>query len=79
MTRRTPIDPRLVTIVNNLEDAGILTSLEVDAYSLHAAGNGYRTIAKHLGISTTSTRDRIARAQRKIRDHLLKENPDHAA
>ena len=76
--RRQPIDPRLIHIVQTLEDNGTLTPLEVDAYSLHAAGHGYRTIALHLGISTTSTRDRIARAKRKITAHLEQENPDHA-
>lgn len=79
MTRRSPIDPRLLRIIQTLEADGTLTELEVDAYALHAAGNGYRMIARHLGISTSSTRDRIGRAQRKIRTRLEQENPNHAA
>lgn len=71
------IDPRIQRAALHLRDAGILTHRELDAYALHAAGNGYMRIALHLGISTSTARDRFKRAERKITTYL-QENQDAA-
>ena len=43
-----------------------LTAKELDAFTLHHAGSGYRAIADRLGISVSSARDRVARARARL-------------
>lgn len=50
------------------EHLELLTPAERDAVVLYQLGWGYRRIAKHLGISMTSVRDRLERATRRIAD-----------
>lgn len=71
-------DPRIQRAALHLNDHGILTDNELDAYALHAAGYGYYRIALQLGLSTSTARDRVRRAQRKLLTYL-QENPDAAA
>jgi DNA-binding CsgD family transcriptional regulator len=71
------IDPRIQRAALELNRAGVVTDRELDAYALHAAGNGYMRIALHLGISRGAARDRYKRAERKISDYL-KEQHDAA-
>jgi len=72
------IDPRIQRVVLHLRDEGVITSRELDAYALHAAGHGYIRISMHLGISSSTARDRVKRAQRKITIYF-KEHPNAAA
>lgn len=76
---RPPLDPRLLTLIRTLETRGTLTRYEVDAYAYHAAGYGYRTIARHLGISWTTARDRVCRARLKISTAIHDMEPPDAA
>lgn len=47
----------------------ICTPKEYEAFALWHRGAGYRRIADQLGISFSTTRDRVSRALRKLRDH----------
>lgn len=72
------MDPRIHRVVLQLARDGIITSRELDAYALHAAGHGYIRISLHLGISSSTARDRVKRAQRKIILYF-QEHPSEAA
>jgi DNA-directed RNA polymerase specialized sigma24 family protein len=47
----------------------VCTQKELEAWILWHRGAGYRRISSLLGISFTTTRDRIDRARRKIAAH----------
>ncbi len=44
----------------------VCTTKELEAFTLWNRGAGYRRVADQLGISTSTVRDRIDRATRKI-------------
>jgi DNA-directed RNA polymerase specialized sigma24 family protein len=48
----------------------ILTSKEADAFALHWAGMGYRSISRALSIGETTARDRVRRAHSKVARYL---------
>ena len=52
----------------------LLTPPEREAVALHELGYGYRSIARILGISMTTVRDRLDRAAQRIANS--QEHPD---
>lgn len=56
------------------EHQRLLTPGELQAIALQELGYGYRAIAKALGISMTTVRDRLDRAAQRIANH---EREDH--
>ena len=54
----------------------LLTPAEREAVTLHELGHGYRSIARILGIATTTVRDRLDRAAARIANHLDEERDE---
>ena len=61
------VTPSIVS-ARMLVDAGC-THQEIEAVLRHELGEGYRQIARALGVSPTTVRDRIDTAARRVANH----------